>query len=53
MQQTKPLFLIRKYRSILWAAVIVEAVNYIVSLTDSIISGNLIGSDALTAIGLM
>ena len=52
MQQTKPLFLIRKYRSILWAAVIVEAVNYIVSLTDGIISGNLIGSDAFTAIGL-
>lgn len=53
MQQTKPLFIIRKYRSILWAAVIVEAVNYIVSLTDSIISGNLIGSEALTAIGLI
>ena len=53
MKQTKPLFLIRKYRSILRATLIVEAVNYIVSLTDSIVAGNLIGGTALAAIGLI
>ena len=52
MQQTKPMFIIKKYKSILWAAIIVEAVNYIVSLTDSIIAGNMLGSEALAAIGL-
>ena len=52
MEQTKPLFIIRRYRSILTAAIIVEAVNYIVSLTDSIVAGNLVNSSALAAIGL-
>ena len=32
MKETRPQFIIRKYRSILLAAVIVEAVNFIVSL---------------------
>ena len=53
MQQTQPLFLIRKYRSILRATVIVEAVDFIVSLTDSVVAGNRLGSDALAAIGLI
>ena len=35
------------------AAVVVESVNYIVSLTDSIIAGNMLGEDALVAIGLL
>lgn len=39
MKETRPPFIIRKCRSILRAAVIVEAVNYIVSLTDGIILG--------------
>lgn len=39
MKETRPQFIIRKYRSILRAAVIVEAVNFIVSLTDGIILG--------------
>ncbi len=30
-----------------------ETVNYFVSLTDSIVAGNLLGSEALTAIGLI
>lgn len=53
MQQTAPHFIIKKYRSILWATVIVEAVNYIVSLTDSVVAGNILGSDALAAIGVL
>lgn len=52
MEQTKSLFIFRRYRSILTAAIIVEAVNYIVSLTDSIVAGNLVNSSALAAIGL-
>lgn len=53
MQQTKPLFIIKKYRSILHAAIIIDAVSYIVSLTDSIVAGNCLNSDALAAIGLI
>ena len=37
MLQTKPLFIIRKYMSIFGAPGIVEADNFVVSLTDSII----------------
>jgi len=53
MLDTKPLFVIKKYRSILLAAAIVEAVSYIVSLTDSIVAGNMINSSAFAAIGLI
>lgn len=52
MEQTKPRFVIRKYRSVLRAAIIVEAVNYIVSLTDGIVAGSYIGDEALLAVGL-
>lgn len=53
MQQTKPYFIIKKYRSILKAAIIIEAVNFIISLTDSIIAGNAVGAQAFAAIGLL
>lgn len=53
LPQTKPFFLIRKYRSILFAAVVVEVVSYLVSLTDSIVAGNIIGPEALAAVGLL
>ncbi len=53
MEQTKPRILINKYRSILIAAVVVEAVSFLVSLTDSLIAGNVVGEDALAAIGLL
>lgn len=53
MEQTKPLLLIRKYRSILLAAVIVETVSFLVDLSDTIIGANVIGTDALDAIGLL
>lgn len=51
--ETKPIFIIKKYRSILRAAIIVEAVDYIVSLTDSVVAGNIIGTDAFAVIGLI
>ena len=35
------------------AAIIVEAVNFIVSLTDGIVAGNVLGADAFAAIGLL
>ena len=53
MEQTKPLVILRKYRSILFAAAIVEAVTFLVSLTDSIVAGNMVSDTAFTAIGLM
>lgn len=53
MQETKPRFIIKKYHAILRAAIIVEAVSFIVSLTDSIIAGNAIGDEAFAAIGLL
>ncbi len=53
LNETRSLFVIRRYRSIVFATIIVEAVNYIVSLTDSIVAGNLVNSSALAAIGLI
>ena len=53
MKETKPLFIIKKYRSILRAAIIVEAVNFLVSLTDGVIAGNAVGAEAFAAIGLL
>lgn len=50
MQETKPRFIIKKYHSILRAAIIVETVGFIVSLTDSIIAGNFISDEAFAAI---
>ena len=53
MDETRPLFIIRKYRSVMRAAVVIELVAYLVSLTDALIAGRFISSNALTAIGLM
>ena len=53
MNETKPFFIIKKYRSILRATLIIEAVNFFVSLTDSIIAGNAVGAEAFAAIGLL
>ena len=53
MEQTKPVFLIQKYRSILGAVIVVEAVTYLVSLTDTLIAGNMISNEAMAAIGLV
>lgn len=52
MKETRPRFLVRKYRSILLAAIVEEMVVYIVSLTDTIVAGNLIGEEALEVVGL-
>lgn len=53
MDETRPLFIIKKYRSMMRAAVVIELVAYLVSLTDALIAGHFISSRALTAIGLM
>ena len=53
MEQSKPIFLIQKYRSILGAAIVVEAVTYIVSLTDTLIAGNMVNNEAMAAVGLV
>ena len=53
MQETKPLLLLKKYRSILTAATIVELVTFLVSLTDTIVAANVVGMDALAAVGLV
>ena len=53
MEQTKPRVILKKYRSIFLAAVVVEAVSFLVSLTDTIVAGNMVGPDAFMAIGLM
>ena len=52
LTETKPLVLMEKYRSILLSAVTVEIMTFMASLTDSIIAGNLIGLEALSAISL-
>lgn len=53
MNETKPVFLINKYHSILRAAIIVEAIGFLVSLTDGIVAGNIISAEAFAAIGLL
>ena len=53
MDQTKPRVILKKYRSIFLAAAVVEAVSFLVSLTDSVVAGNEVGPEALMAIGLM
>lgn len=45
--------MIRKYRSILLAAIIEELVIFVVSLTDTIVAGNLVGPEAIGAVGLV
>lgn len=52
-QSQTPTFLINKYKSILRAAVVVEAACCLVSFTDSLVSGNMLGADALSAVALV
>ena len=52
-RKLKESFLGRKYMSILRASVLVEAVAYIVSLTDTLVAGNMLGTAALSAVGLV
>lgn len=53
MNETHPQFLINKYKSILAAAIIEEMVVFLISLTDSIVAGNLIDKNALMIVGLV
>ena len=53
MQQTKPLFYIKRYKKVLYASLAIEVVSFVVALTDSIVAANMIDRDALIAIGLM
>ena len=52
-QNEKPVFLIRKYHRILRAAIVVEAITYLASLTDAVVAGHAMGAEALTAINLV
>ena len=53
MPTTKPIFLYKKYRSILFASIIVEVVSFVVSLIDSIVAAHMVGIQAYEAIGLV
>ena len=48
-----PYVILGKYRSLLLSALVVEAVTFLVSLTDSLVAGNVVNADAFAAIGLM
>ncbi|MBO7718616.1 MAG: hypothetical protein J6S29_00525, partial [Methanosphaera sp.] len=52
MKETHPLFINKKFKSILLAAIVEEMVVYIVSITDTIVAGNVIDSYALEIVGL-
>lgn len=52
-EQTKPVFLIQKFRSILSASMAVEMVCFLITLTDSLVAGNMIGSETLIAVGAL
>ena len=51
--QQKPVFLVKKFYSILQASVAVETVSFFVTLSDSVIAGNMIGNETLVAVGLL
>ena len=51
-QERESRFLNRKYRSILKASLAVEGAAYLVSLTDSLVAGNMVGTQALAAVSL-
>ena len=53
MEQTRSLFIIKRYRSVVGAALVIELVAYLATLTDTLVAGSLISEEALTAIGLM
>ena len=50
---TNPNVILSKYRSILISAIVVESVAFMVSLTDSLVAGNIVSADAFAAIGLL
>ncbi|MBP3270612.1 MAG: hypothetical protein J6M17_00105 [Ruminococcus sp.] len=52
MNSGRPDVILKKYRSILFSALAVELVTFIVSLMDPVIAGSRIGLDALSAISL-
>ena len=53
MPETKPIFLYKKYHSILFASIIVEVVSFVVSLVDSVVAAHMVGIQAFEAIGLV
>ena len=53
LPQTKPFFIIRRFKGILYASLAIEIVSFIVTLTDAIVAGNMIDRDAMAVIGLM
>lgn len=50
-QIKKPVFLIKKYKDILWAISAIEVATFFVSCADTLIAGNIIGKEALAAVG--
>ena len=53
IKQTRPYVILGKYRSLLLSAIITESVAFLVSLTDSLVAGNVVNADAFAAIGLL
>ena len=53
LEQTGAEFILRKYKSVIHAALAIEGVSYLVSLTDALVAGNMINQEALIAVGLM
>ena len=53
IEQTRAEFMLRKYKSVIHAALAIEGVSYLVYLTDALVAGNMINQDALIAVGLM
>ena len=52
LSETEPIVLLKKYRSLLASTAAVELVDFIISLTDSLIAANLVSAEALSAIKL-
>ena len=50
-QIKKPVFLIKMYKDILWAISAIEVATFFVSCADTLIAGNIIGKEALAAVG--
>ncbi len=53
LEQTKPVFIVKQYKKLLTALLAVELVVFLVSLTDTLVAANMIGQEALVAVGLM
>ncbi len=53
MNETEPLVVLRRYHAILLSALIVEVISFVVSLTDTIIAGNIVGESAFAAVSLV